>query len=168
MPRMVAPPTNAVFVIGLGNPLVSDDSVGWRVAERVERELSDRPDVHVRRDCWGGLRLMERMVGYRQAIVVDAICHGRPPGTISYLTPASLATQKSRSAHDVDLPTALAFGRLAGAMLPADDHVHLVGIEAADVINFSEHCTPAVKAAIPRAAAFVIQIVDSISGATSS
>jgi hydrogenase maturation protease len=107
---------------------------------------------------------MERMIGYDQAIVVDAISTGAAPGTIHHLTTGSIATQKSASAHDVSLPTALAFGRRAGAHLPADEEVRLVGIEAADLINFKESCTPAVAAAIPRAVREVIQILDSMLG----
>lgn len=152
------------LVIGLGNPLVSDDSVGLRVVEQLKPLLAGRPEVEVSEDYWGGLRLMERMIGYRRAIVVDAICTGAAPGTIHHLTTASIATQKSSSAHDVSLPTALAFGRHAGAQLPADEDVRLIGIEAEDLINFSEQCTPAVAAAIPRAVREVIQVLESMLG----
>jgi hydrogenase maturation protease len=152
------------LIIGLGNPLVSDDSVGLRVAAELRRQLTGRDDVEVTEDYWGGLRLMERMIGYERAIVVDAICTGAPPGTLHHLTTASIATQKSASAHDVSLPTALAFGRQAGAKLPDDQHVCLLGIEAQDLVNFSEQCTPAVAAAIPRAVREVLQILESMQG----
>jgi hydrogenase maturation protease len=152
------------LIIGLGNPIVSDDSVGLRVAEQLRPLLAGRAGVEVTEDCWGGLRLMERMIGFDRAIVIDAICSGAPPGTIHHLTTASIATQKSASAHDVNLPTALAFGRQAGAHLPADADVHLIGIEAQDVINFSDRCTPAVSAAIDRAVQDVIQVLDSMQG----
>jgi hydrogenase maturation protease len=109
---------------------------------------------------------MERMIGYRRAIVVDAICSGAPPGTIHHLSPDMLATQRSASAHDVNLPTALAFGRQAGAELPDDSDVYLVGIEALDVVNFSERCTPAVAAAIPQVVDEVVQLVESLLGGT--
>jgi hydrogenase maturation protease len=151
-------------VIGLGNPLVSDDSVGLRVSQLLKSALADRDDVDVTEDYWGGLRLMERMIGYDRAIVIDAICTGADPGTIVQLTPSSISTQKSASAHDVNLPTALAFGRQAGAYLPLDENVRLVGIEAQDLINFNEQCTPAVAAAIPRAVQEVIRILDSMQG----
>jgi hydrogenase maturation protease len=103
---------------------------------------------------------MEQMIGYSRAVVVDATYTGATPGTIHHLSTDSIATQKSASAHDVNLPTALAFGRRAGAVLPADEDVHLVGIEAEDLINFSEQCTPAVAAAIPRAVQEVIRLLD--------
>lgn len=139
------------LVLGLGNPLVTDDSVGLRVAAELQRLLAEDPDVEVSEDYWGGLRLMERMVGFDRAIVIDAMQSGAPPGTIHRLTPGSIPTQRSASAHDVSLPTALALGRQAGVALPADDQILLVGIEAEDILTFGEECTPAVRAAIPLA-----------------
>jgi hydrogenase maturation protease len=152
------------LIIGLGNPIVSDDSVGLKVAQQLRVLLDGRDDVEVQEDYWGGLRLMERMIGYDRAIVVDAICSGAEPGTIHHLTTGAMSTQKSASAHDVNLATALAFGRQAGVHLPADDQVRLVGIEAEDVVNFGEQCTPAVAAAIPRAIQEVIQLLDLMLG----
>lgn len=148
------------LVLGLGNPLVTDDSVGLRVAAELKRRLAGRPDVEVDEDYWGGLRLMERMAGYDRAIVIDAILTGAPPGTIHHLTPGSIPTQRSASAHDVNLPTALALGRQAGLRLPGDEHILLVAVEAEDVVNFGEGCTAAVQAAIPRAVADVLQALD--------
>ena len=69
------------LVIGLGNPLVSDDSVGLRVVKHLQPGLArcDRMSK-LAEDYWGGLRLMERMIGYDRAIVVDAICTGAAAG----------------------------------------------------------------------------------------
>ncbi len=149
------------LIIGLGNPLVTDDAVGLRVVAELKSRLADRPGVEVDEDYWGGLRLMERMVGYDRVIVVDAILTGAEPGTIRHLTPNSIPTQRSASAHDMNLPTALAFGRQAGVALPDDENILLVGIEVEDVINFGEECTPAVRAAVPRAVQDVLHSLDS-------
>jgi hydrogenase maturation protease len=153
-----------ILVLGLGNPLVTDDSVGLRVAAEVKSRLADRPEVVVSEDYWGGLRLMERMAGFDRAIVIDAICTGAPPGTIHRLTPGSIPTQRSASAHDVNLPTALALGRTAGLHLPRDEHILLVGIEAEDILSFGEQCTPAVAAAIAQAVEEVVRAVEDFAG----
>ena len=68
------------LIIGLGNPLVTDDSVGLRVVERLRPLLADRPDVEVAEDYWGGLRLMERMIGFDRAIVDRRHLHRGPAG----------------------------------------------------------------------------------------
>jgi hydrogenase maturation protease len=142
---------------------VTDDSVGLRVIEDLQSRLAGRTDVEVSEDYWGGLRLMERMIGFDRAIVVDAIQTGGPPGTIHRLTPDGIPTQRSASAHDMNLATALEFGRQAGMHLPPNDGIRLVGVEAEDILTFSEQCTPAVQAAIPQAVEAVLETLAALS-----
>lgn len=151
------------LILGLGNPLVTDDSVGLKVVEELKPRLAGRVDVEVSEDYWGGLRLMERMIGFDRAIVVDAIQTGAPPGTIHLLTPDGIPTQRSASAHDMNLLTALEFGRQAGMHLPENARIRLVGIEAEDILTFGEQCTPAVQAAIPQAVEAVLTALDALS-----
>ena len=144
------------LIVGLGNPLLRDDAVGLRVARQVRAALGDRADVEVVEEACGGLRLMERMVGYDRAILIDAIRSGRPPGSVMTLDPREIDTQHSASAHDVNLPTALALGRRSGARLPSDDRLSVVAVEVEDVETFGEQLTPAVEVAVERAAEQVL------------
>ena len=153
------------LILGLGNPLITDDSIGLRVAAELRTRLTGRGDVDVAEDYWGGLRLMEQMVGYQRAIIVDAIQTGAAPGTIHRLATTDVPTQRSASSHDMNLPTALALGRQAGLALPEDRNILLVGIEAEDILNFGETCTPAVAAAVPRAVAEVLGALDAMNPA---
>jgi hydrogenase maturation protease len=142
-------------IVGVGNPTLSDDGVGLRVAA----ELADRlncetsPDiaggVAVTEVCAGGLRLMEAMIGYRAAVIIDALVQdGCPPGTIVELRPEDLVgTRNLTCVHDMTLAGALRFGRLAGARLP--EQIRIFGVAAADVTSFSESLTPQVAAAVP-------------------
>ena len=154
--RSVADPaserTLRTLVLGLGNPLLTDDSVGLRVVDRLRSALDGWPGLELAEDYWGGLRLMERLVGYDRAIIVDAQRSGAPAGTVSILSANAPPTRHGDSAHDVDLWTALEFGRQAGAAVPTASSIRIVAIEAADVDTFGEKCTPAVAASIPRAA----------------
>jgi hydrogenase maturation protease len=148
------------LILGLGNPIVSDDAVGLRVAEALRARLAGRADVEVSEDYRGGLRLMERMAGYDRAIIIDAIQTGAPAGTVRRLAAGDVPTQRSASSHDVNLPTALELGRRAGLPLPADADVVLIAVEAADIINFGETLTPAVEAAVPRAVEEALRVLD--------
>jgi hydrogenase maturation protease len=103
---------------------------------------------------------MEQMAGYDRAIVIDAICSGAPSGTVHRLTIRDMPTQRSGSSHDMTLPTALTLGRQAGLALPQDEAITLVGIEAEDILNFGDTCTPDVAAAVPRAVADVLSALD--------
>lgn len=149
------------LVIGLGSPLLCDDSVGLKVVQEVRRRIGQRADINVEEDVRGGLHLMERLVGYDRAIIVDAIITGAEPGTIHQLTPTDIPTQRSASQHDVNLPTALELGRQLGVQLPESDHILLVGIEADDILTFNEECTPPVTQAIPHAVEVVLKALQS-------
>lgn len=147
------------LVVGLGNPILGDDGVGWRVAEQVQ---AARPWLEV--DCLslGGLSLMERLIGYQRAIIVDAIQteHGRA-GTV-FILPLSALPDRSAghttAAHDTSLHTALRLGRQMGAALP--DDITIVAVEAERVYDFSEALSPAVAAAVPLAVTAVCALLD--------
>jgi hydrogenase maturation protease len=147
------------LVLGLGNPLLRDDSIGLRVAQELRGQFDGDPDIEVSEDYWGGLRLMERMIGFDRAIIIDAILADSEPGTIHLLSPDDIPTQRSASAHDVNLPTALEFGRRAGAQLPQASEITLIGIEAADVQTFDESLTPELERALPHAVEAVLSVM---------
>jgi hydrogenase maturation protease len=148
------------LVLGLGNPILSDDSIGLRVVQELRVRLGEKPDIEVSEDYWGGLRLMERMIGFDRAIIIDAIRTDAEPGTIHLLSPNDIPTQRSASAHDVNLPTALELGRQAGAQLPPPNEILIVGVEAADVQTFDEALTPEVETALPQAVEAVLSALD--------
>ena len=148
------------LIIGLGNPLLKDDSVGLRVVQILRETLPENGNFDLSEDYWGGLRLMERMIGYDRAVIIDAILTGSDPGSIHMLSPEDVPTQRSASAHDVNLPTALTLGRQAGAHLPDSKDILLIGIEAADVQTFNEELSPEVEAALPDAVNAVLYALE--------
>ena len=106
------------LIIGLGNPILGDDGVGWVVAEKVQAELINPQSAienpqSVEVDCasLGGLSLMERLTGSERVILVDAIFTGKQPvGTVSrFLLDElpDLSAGHSASAHDTSLRNAL-------------------------------------------------------------
>lgn len=150
------------LVIGLGNPLLGDDGVGWHVAQQVERELTGA-GAPVAVDCLavGGLTLMERLAGCRRAIIADAVVTGQaPPGTLYRLTlddlPAAFAGHL-HSAHDASLAVALKAGAALGIPLP--EQVYIVGVEAGSVHDFSEALSPPVAACVLQAARAVLELL---------
>ncbi len=145
--------TRPTIVIGLGNPILGDDGVGWRVVEALGERLGPDAPVELDRLAVGGLGLMERLIGFRRAVLVDAIVTGLdPPGTVRRLALEELPGRGAGhvdGAHDASLSDALAAGRALGADLP--DDIAVVSIEADRVDEFGEVLTPPVAAAIPAA-----------------
>ncbi len=144
------------LVVGLGNPILGDDGVGWRVAEQVRERLDD-PAVDVLCLSLGGLALMEHLAGYRRAIIVDAMTTGAEPGSLHRLLALEmdeLGVQHTASVHDLSLLSALAFGREMGLELPHD--IRVVGVEARPEFEFGEHLGEAVGKAVPLAVEAVL------------
>ncbi len=141
-------PAERIVIVGLGNPLLTDDAVGLRVAALLAPRLAGST-VDVIESSWGGMRFIDLLAGYDRAIVVDAIewRHG-PPGTVYRLTAdEAVPTARAVSYHDVSFGTALALGRSLDIPLPAE--TVFFAVEVKDARTFGEALTPDVEAALP-------------------
>ncbi len=149
-----------ILVVGLGNPILGDDGVGWAVAAEVKKYLI--PDLSVDVVCLslGGINLMEHLIGYDCAILVDAFLGEGEPGSI-VVTPLDDIPDYSAfhvtSAHDMSLQNAMKLGRQLGAKLP--DQVMVIGVLARHVYEFSEELSPPVEDAVPKAAKIVVEML---------
>ena len=140
----------ATIIIGMGNPVRSDDSVGLKVVRDLRERLQAKDDVATCELYAGGIRLMEAMRGFQKAIIVDALVTvGGEPGTVHCLRPSDvMMTRNTCSTHDASLIDALNLGKSLG--LPLPEEVAIWAIEAGDVETFSEDLTEPVKAAVPK------------------
>ena len=154
-------------VIGLGNPILGDDGVGWRVVEEVKREMTlstaslvDGDEIVV--DCLslGGISLMEHLIGYQRVILVDAFLSEGEPGMIHVARLGEIPNYSAfhiSSAHDTSLQNALKLGRELGANLPED--VMVVGISIKHIQDFGEELSPPVAEAVSKAAQIVMDLL---------
>jgi hydrogenase maturation protease len=144
------------IIIGLGNPILTDDGVGVKVAQQLEGiiDLDSHPELTITEASVGGLRLMEAMLGYDLVVLIDAY-YLKPdqtrPGKIHKLNLDDLRsvtpTQHSTSAHDTSLVTALDAAEEMGYQIPKEYLIYAVEVE--NIMDFSETPTPAVADAIP-------------------
>jgi hydrogenase maturation protease len=133
------------LVLGMGNPILSDDGLGLEVARRL-RGLPMPDGVEIAESEVGGLRLLELLRGYGKAILVDALKTGRPAGEIVRLDANDFrGGHRWGSAHSIHLGTALELGEELGYTMPAECVVYAV--EADDVETFGEGLCPAVAEA---------------------
>ena len=89
------------LVIGLGNPLMSDDGVGCAAAAQLARDTRLPESVEV--ICGGTdlLRHAGRMVGREQVIIIDAIQSDGEPGSVALLDRAdpSIEARQEHAHH---------------------------------------------------------------------
>ena len=148
---MTDPLAPRAVVVGLGNPLLSDDGVGIYAARLLAERLAGAP-VAVEESSWGGMRFLDLLTGYERAVIIDAIQwrHG-PPGTVYRLPPdEAVPTVRAVSFHDISLGTALALGKQLGIPLPTE--LVFLAVEAGDVLTVAEGCSPEVAGALPAVA----------------
>lgn len=160
------------IVVGLGNPILGDDGVGWKVAEEVKRRLtsptSSPPagaagEVDVDFLSLGGISLMEHLIGYERAILIDALFSDAELGSVMVSNLDQIPNYSAfhiTSSHDTSLQNALKLGKSLGAQLP--NEVMVVGVSIRPVHDFSESLSPAVANVIPEASQIVIDLLKKI------
>jgi hydrogenase maturation protease len=144
------------LVLGLGNPILSDDGVGIRVAHEVASQVNN-PRVTIAETSGAGLSLLDSIAGYDQVVIIDAIqTKEGNTGQIYRLGLEDFSlTKYFSSPHQINLATALELGRMLGIAMP--QKVTIFAVEAKDVTSFSEKCTPEVERVVPEVVKMVLE-----------
>jgi hydrogenase maturation protease len=143
------PTTVRTLVLGVGNPILSDDGVGIHVARALkEKSLAG---VTVEELAASGLELLDVVVGYDEVIIIDAIqTKGGKPGDFYELEEKDFEKSiHGSSPHGINIATALALGRKIVPM-KMPKRVLFIAVEAEDIVNVSEKLTEKVQAAVPK------------------
>lgn len=153
----------STLIIGLGNPILGDDGVGWVIAQNLKNKFESDPRFEFEFLSLGGLSLMERLTGYQNVILIDALSSGKHPKGKVVSFPLSdvpdLTSGHTSSAHDTSLRNALILGRSMGIDLPKEENIIVIAIESDNVYDFSEELSPMVAAAIPEAEKLAIDYI---------
>jgi hydrogenase maturation protease len=140
------------LLLGMGNPILSDDAVGVRLAADFARRLRDVPDLVVVPECSaGGLALLDIFEGYERAIVLDSVqATPASPGRWHRFDACALReSQHLTNVHDANFATTLELGRRLGIHLPDDSAIHIFAVEVADAVTFSDRMTAPLEAGYP-------------------
>jgi hydrogenase maturation protease len=158
-----------IIIIGLGNPILGDDGIGYRVIEKFQQGFSpplwknsENNRIDIDYLSVGGIGLMENLVGYDFAIIVDAIqTNTQSQGSVvnfSINDLQNISTMHSGSTHDMNFTTAIKMGREMGLKLP--EEIFIVGIEARSVYDFSDQLSKEVEQSIPTVEKKIYEILD--------
>jgi hydrogenase maturation protease len=133
-----------LVVIGLGNPLMGDDGIGWHIARRLaaDRRLPETVEV-----ISGGtdlLRLAGQIEGRSRVMVIDAIEDGNPVGHVSLFPDNSPALNDCQQ-HAHHLSAVQAIGLLK---LVAPVRFTLLGVSISSAA-VAEDLSPALAACVP-------------------
>jgi hydrogenase maturation protease len=139
------------LILGLGNPILTDDAVGIRIAEELKQEI---PDLEVIEVSEAGIALLEYVVGYDKLVIIDSIETEKGELYKLGLEDLKPATDFS-SSHGVNIATAFKLGEGLGYKMPKQ--VSIYAVEIRDNTTFGERCTEEVEERIP---SIVRQIVE--------
>ena len=134
------------LVLGLGNPILTDDAVGIRIAQELKQEI---PAQDVIGTSEAGIALLDYVVGYDRVVIIDSIMtETGKPGELYKLGLEDLKSVLAlSSSHGVDIATALTLGERLGYAMPT--HVSIYAVEISDNTTFSERCTEKVEQRLP-------------------
>ena len=139
------------IVLGVGNPILQDDGVGIHVANQLKQHVKD-PDITIDEAMTGGMNLLDLIVGYDKAILIDAInIRDAEDGEVKRVLLSDLSSVHSDNPHDVSLLEALKLAKTLGENnIPSE--IVIIGIVLKKIpYVFGEKLSPKIAAAVPKA-----------------
>jgi len=150
------------LLLGLGNDLLFDDSIGLRVAAAARERLAGNPNITVAQTTEMGLSLLDMMVGFERLVLVDAIqTHQAPPGFVHQIDHLDLQVLPTLLPHFLGVGEVLALGRKLNLAVP--EQVRIFAVEVEDPFTVGTELTPTLKAAFPRIMDEVVTATEAIS-----
>jgi len=153
------------LLLGMGNPILSDDAVGVRLAKDLMARLQGTPDLDFVTECsLGGLSLLDVVSGYDRLVVLDSIrtAEGRPGDWYAFTASRLRETMNLSSIHDTNFATAMELGRRLGHRIPADDDIFICAVEVEDNVTFAEAMTSRLEGAYPAVREEILREVEAV------
>jgi hydrogenase maturation protease len=136
-----------VLVIGLGNPLMGDDGIGWHVAGRLaaDQRLPDAVEV-----VYGGTDLLscaDRMEERDRVMLIDAMLDPEAPGSVTFYRSLEALRSDSAGAHHLSVVDAVGLLQATSPELASVEFT-LVAIGVA-CARMEADLSPAIAARVP-------------------
>ena len=139
--------TPTIAVLGVGNILLTDEGIGVRIVDELQRRYSRPEHVLVLAGGTAGMELLEPLEGLDKLIIADAVRVGQPPGSVVLLqgdeVPRFFRTKISP--HQIGLSDLLAALELTEK---APKAVALIGLQPVS-LDTGMALTPEAEAKVP-------------------
>ena len=137
------------IVLGVGNLILGDDGVGIHVTREVKKQINDL-DITIDEAITGGMNLLDLLVGYDKAIIIDAVkSETAETGEVKRIPLSDFNTMNSCNPHDVSLVEAIKMAkRLGETRIPTE--IIIIGIMMKQIpCEFGENLSKDIAAAVP-------------------
>lgn len=102
------------IILGVGNIILGDDGVGIHVINEVKKQIK-KPNIKIDEATTGGMNLLDLLLGYDKAIIVDAVkSNNGEHGTVKRIPLSDFNTMHSCNPHDVSLIEAIQMAKKIG------------------------------------------------------
>jgi len=151
-----------ILVLGVGNILYTDEGVGVRCVEKLEKEYEFSDNVTLVDGGTLGMRLMDYLLNCDTAIILDAVLGGQEPGTIYRCTGDDLRKSIAfkDSMHQSDLVDSLVYCDLMGNRPDAV----VIGIQPHDYQTMALEVSEVLASRLDDMAGFALKEVEAAGG----
>jgi hydrogenase maturation protease len=134
-----------ILVIGMGNPLLTDDGIGVKLVEELKKK-NEFGKLEFRAESVGGFEILDIIEGYDTVVFIDAIrTENGKAGEVSYLKLEDFKeTLHLSNMHDVSFLTAVELGKKLGLSIPGN--IFILAIEIVEDLVFSSDLSPPLEA----------------------
>ena len=139
------------IILGVGNPILSDDGVGIHVIQELKKFIKN-PEITLDEALTGGMNLLDLLLGYDKAIIIDAVkTQNGEEGKVKRFPLKNFSTIHSCNPHDVSLNEAIEMARKLGEnRIPKE--IIVIGILMKTIpCEFGEKLSKKIAAAVPKA-----------------
>lgn len=143
-----------ILILGLGNPLRSDDAIACHVIDALQ-DLARDPDVSLKAVRQLAPELAEEVTQAETVIFIDA-AEATPPGRVSVNPVDATAPPQSRFSHALTPASLISLARSLYGKAPSK--AFLVTIAAAS-FDISEQLSAPVASAVPAAALAIRRLI---------
>lgn len=141
--------THKTLIIGLGNPICTDDAAGIIAGAMLYDRIKNRVSVSFCEASGRGFDLLGMIVNYDHVIIIDSIQTGKGKIGQLYLIDSSSSTHFNTSFHSMGIFEQLKLGKEMNLKLP--EKISVYGIEVKDPYTFGEQMTEGMEEAVSKA-----------------
>ena len=139
------------IVLGVGNKILGDDGVGVHVANELKKHINN-PNITIDEAITGGMNLLDLILGYDKAIIIDAVkTENGDNGEVMRVPINDFTTMHSCNPHDVSLIEAIKMAKKMGEnRIPQE--IIVIGILMKEMpCEFGEKLSKKIAEAVPKA-----------------
>ncbi len=138
------------LILGLGNPILSDDAIGIRIVQELKKVIPNADNIDFVEASIAGISILDEITGYDRLILIDSIRNRKGnAGEVYKMKMKDLnITAHLASSHGMDFVTAIELGQRVGYQIPKVIDIYAIEIENNTI--FREKLSSKVETSIPK------------------